>query len=48
VEFVYFKEFSIKHTATMLGISENTVKTRLFYARTKLKGIFEVLDIKTN
>ena len=48
VEFVYFKEFSIKHTATMLDISENTVKTRLFYARTKLKEVFEVLDIKAN
>ena len=44
VELVYFKEFSIKHTATTLNISENTVKTRLFYARTKLKEIFEALD----
>ncbi len=45
VELVYFKEFSIKQTATMLNISDNTVKTRLFYARTKLKEIFEILDI---
>lgn len=47
VEFVYFKEFSIKHTANMLNISENTVKTRLFYARTKLKEIFEMLEVNT-
>jgi len=47
VELVYFKEFSIKHTAKVLRISENTVKTRLFYARTKLKDIFEILEINT-
>ena len=46
VELVYFKEFSIKHTAKMLRISENTVKTRLFYARNKLKEIFEMLEVK--
>ena len=48
VEFVYFKEFSIKDTATMLSISENTVKTRLFYARTKLKEVFEMIEINTD
>jgi len=47
VELVYFKEFSIKHTSKILRISENTVKTRLFYARTKLKEIFEMLEVNT-
>ena len=47
VELVYFKEHSIKHIAKMLSISENTVKTRLFYARNKLKEIFEMLDVGT-
>ncbi len=47
IELVYFKEFSIKHTATMLSTSENTVKTRLFYARSKLKEIFQLLELST-
>ncbi len=47
IELVYFKECSIRNTALMLSISENTVKTRLFYARSKLKGIFEMLDMNT-
>lgn len=41
IEMVYFKELSIKDIATMLNISENTVKTRMFYARAKLKSILE-------
>jgi len=45
VELVYFKELSIKQAAAILDISENTVKTRLFYARTKLKEIFEIQDV---
>lgn len=35
----YFKELSIKEMAVTLGISENTVKTRLFYARQRFKKI---------
>ncbi len=35
----YFKELSIKEMATTLNISENTVKTRLFYARQRFKKI---------
>jgi len=39
IEMVYFRELSVKNIATMLQISENTVKTRMFYARTRLKEI---------
>jgi len=39
IELVYFKELSVKEVAKVLGISENTVKTRMFYARNKLKSI---------
>jgi len=39
IELVYFKELSVKEVAGVLNISENTVKTRMFYARNKLKGI---------
>lgn len=45
IELVYFRELSIKDIAAMLGISENTVKTRMFYARNHLKGILSNLDM---
>ena len=45
IELVYFRELSIKDIATMLDISENTVKTRMFYARSKLKSILSNTDI---
>lgn len=39
IELVYFRELSIKDISLMLNISENTVKTRMFYARNHLKNI---------
>ncbi len=48
IELVYFRELSIKDIATMLKISENTVKTRMFYARNHLKGILENMDVLSN
>ena len=45
IELVYFRELSIKDIAAMLDISENTVKTRMFYARNHLKGILSNLDL---
>ena len=44
IELVYFRELSIKDIALMLDISENTVKTRMFYARNHLKNIFTSLN----
>lgn len=41
----YFKELSIKGISTTLNISENTVKTRLFYARQKFKKILSKTGI---
>ena len=41
----YFKELSIKEMAVTLNISENTVKTRLFYARRHFKKILSKMDI---
>jgi len=46
IELVYFRELSIKDIALMLKISENTVKTRMFYARNHLKNILSSLDMK--
>ena len=45
IELVYYKELSIKDIAVMLKISENTVKTRMFYARAKLKSILGNSDL---
>jgi len=45
IELVYYKELSIKDIAAMLSISENTVKTRMFYARAKLKSILGNSDL---
>ena len=44
IELVYFKELSVKEVAKVLNISENTVKTRMFYARNKLKSILSSND----
>lgn len=41
----YFKELSIKDISLTLDISENTVKTRLFYARQKFKKILSKTGI---
>jgi len=37
IDLVYFHEKSIKEVSLILGIPDNTVKTRMFYARKKLK-----------
>ncbi len=41
----YFKELSIKEMAATLNISENTVKTRLFYARQRFKKILSKMGV---
>jgi len=48
IEMVYFRELSVKNIATMLQISENTVKTRMFYARTRLKEILSNSGLSIN
>jgi RNA polymerase sigma-70 factor (ECF subfamily) len=37
IDLVYYHEKSVKEVGDILGIPENTVKTRMFYARKKLK-----------
>ncbi len=37
IDLVYYHEKSVKEAGEILGIPENTVKTRMFYARKKLK-----------
>lgn len=39
IDLVYFHEKSVKEISIILEIPENTVKTRMFYARKKLKEL---------
>lgn len=45
IKLTYFEEKSVKEVAIMLGISENTVKTRMFYARKRLAQLLEKAGI---
>jgi RNA polymerase sigma-70 factor (ECF subfamily) len=39
IDLVYYQEKSIREIAEILGIPENTVKTRMFYARKRLAAL---------
>ncbi len=41
IDLVYFQEKSIREIADLVGIPENTVKTRMFYARKRLAALVE-------
>jgi RNA polymerase sigma-70 factor, ECF subfamily len=39
IDLVYYQEKSIREIVEILGIPENTVKTRMFYARKRLAAL---------
>ncbi len=41
VDLVYYQEKSISEVAEIVGIPENTVKTRMFYARKRLQELMQ-------
>jgi RNA polymerase sigma-70 factor (ECF subfamily) len=43
VDLVYYRDKSVKEVAEITGISEATVKTRMFYARKKLAEFVQSL-----
>jgi RNA polymerase sigma-70 factor (ECF subfamily) len=45
IDLVYYQEKSIRESAEVLGIPENTVKTRMFYARKRLAAIVTAAGI---
>ncbi|CAN1561335.1 RpoE DNA-directed RNA polymerase specialized sigma subunit, sigma24 homolog [Rhabdaerophilaceae bacterium] len=45
IDLVYYHERSMEEVATIISIPENTVKTRLFYARKKLSELMKVAGI---
>ena len=45
MDLVYYHEQSVKEVAEVLGIPENTVKTRMFYARKKLSEMLTLAGV---
>jgi len=46
LEMTYYQHFSVQEIAETLGIPEGTVKTRMFYARQRLKEILKQMGFK--
>jgi RNA polymerase sigma-70 factor, ECF subfamily len=46
IDLVYYHEKSIEEVAEIVGIPENTVKTRMFYARKKLAELLKAAGIE--
>ena len=46
VYLVYYHEKSVEEVAEIVGIPENTVKTRLFYARKKLAELLKAAGVE--
>ena len=46
VDLVYYHEKSVEEVGEIVGIPENTVKTRLFYARKKLAGLLKAAGVE--
>lgn len=45
VDLVYYHEKTVEEVAEIVGIPENTVKTRMFYARKKLSDMLQAAGI---
>jgi len=45
IDLVYYHERSVEETSTILGIPENTVKTRMFHARKRLSELLKQAGI---
>jgi RNA polymerase sigma-70 factor (ECF subfamily) len=45
LDLVYYQELSVGEAAEVLGIPENTVKTRMFYARKKLSELLKLRGV---
>ncbi len=46
IDLVYYHEKSVEEVAQIVGIPENTVKTRMFYARKKLGELLKAAGIE--
>ena len=46
VDLVYYHDKSVEEVAQIVGIPENTVKTRMFYARKRLAELLKAAGIE--
>src|SRR5262249_35336734 len=46
IDLVYYHEKSVEEVAEIVGIPENTVKTRMFYARKKLSELLKEAGVE--
>ena len=46
IQLAYYQEFSVQQIAEVLDLPENTVKTRMFYARQRLKALLEAAGVE--
>jgi RNA polymerase sigma-70 factor (ECF subfamily) len=46
IDLVYYHEMSVEDVAQVVGIPENTVKTRMFYARKKLGELLKASGVE--
>ena len=46
IDLVYYHEKSVEEVAQIVGIPENTVKTRMFYARKRLAALLKAAGIE--
>ena len=46
IDLVYYHEKSVEEVAQIVGIPENTVKTRMFYARKKLAELLKAAGVE--
>jgi RNA polymerase sigma-70 factor (ECF subfamily) len=46
INLAYYQEFSVQEIADALGVPANTVKTRMFYARQRLKTLLAESGVK--
>jgi RNA polymerase sigma-70 factor (ECF subfamily) len=46
IDLVYYHEQSVEEVAQIVGIPENTVKTRMFYARKKLAELLKAAGVE--
>ena len=46
IDLVYYHEMSVEDVAQIVGIPENTVKTRMFYARKKLGELLKASGVE--
>jgi RNA polymerase sigma-70 factor (ECF subfamily) len=48
IDLVYYHEKTVEEAAVIVGIPANTVKTRMFYARSRMRELLESAGIDSS